>query len=194
MQTSKNRQIISVHTKKDWRKWLEQHHDSEQSVWVVCNTKKSGRPVVEWSELVDEALCFGWIDSTRKTIDKHSFRQLFSRRKPNGTWSKINKEKVERLISEGLMTEAGYKSISIAKQNGSWTLLDSVEELQIPADLDKALRQYTGAEAYFTGLSKSVKKMLLQWIVLARRPETRQKRIDEIAVHAARSEKPKLFR
>ncbi|WP_313262786.1 YdeI/OmpD-associated family protein, partial [Sphingobacterium multivorum] len=145
------------------------------------------------TELVDEALCFGWIDSTRRPIDAYSFMQLFSRRKPKSTWSRINKEKVKKLIDANLMAPAGYAVIKIAQENGSWSILDSVEELIIPEDLDEAFRHYAGSKDYFLGLSKSVKKMMLQWIVLAKRPDTRKKRIDEIAARAAEKDRPKQF-
>lgn len=187
------KQTFNVNTKAEWRQWLEENHHIEQSVWLVCNTKKSNLPIVYWTELVDEALCFGWIDSTRKTIDEGSFMQLFSRRKPKSTWSKINKEKVQKLIENNLMTKAGFETIRIAKENGSWNILDSVEDLTIPEDLNEAFKQHEGSEVYFQSLSKSMKKMLLQWIVLAKRPETRKKRIDEIAGQAAQNKKPKNF-
>ncbi|WP_241286162.1 YdeI/OmpD-associated family protein [Chryseobacterium arthrosphaerae] len=187
------KQTFHVSTKAEWRHWLEQNHHIEQSVWLICNTRKSNLPIVAWSELVDEALCFGWIDSTRKTVDEGSFMQLFSRRKPTSTWSKINKEKVQKLIDSNLMTKAGFETIRIAKENGSWNILDSVEELVIPEDLNEAFKMHDGSEAYFLSLSKSVKKMLLQWIVLAKRTETRKKRIDEIAILAAQNKKPKNF-
>ncbi|MFP3834549.1 YdeI/OmpD-associated family protein [Chryseobacterium sp. SIMBA_028] len=193
MQPVKERKTITINTSKEWRKWLEKNHQSEQSVWVICNTAKSDLPVAKWSDLVDESLCFGWIDSTRKTIDPYSFMQLFSKRKPNSTWSKINKEKIERLIERKLMMQAGYETIRIAKENGSWIILDSVEELVIPEDLDAAFEIHNGSKDYFLNLSKSMRKMMLQWIVLAKRSETRQKRIDEIAEHAARKEKPNYF-
>lgn len=187
------KKTFHVNTKRDWRQWLEENHHIEKSVWLICNTRKSNLPTVSWSELVDEALCFGWIDSTRKTIDEGSFMQLFSRRKPGSTWSKINKEKVQRLIENNLMTKAGFDTINIAKENGSWNILDSVEELEIPEDLEEAFKMYKGSEAYFLSLSKSVIKMMLQWIVLAKRPETRKKRIDEIARQAAQNKKPDNF-
>lgn len=193
MRTNEEIQTVSVNTKEAWRKWLEENHHTAQSIWLICNTRKSNLPIVHWTELVDEALCFGWIDSTRKTVDEGSFMQLFSRRKPRSTWSKINKEKVEKLIKNKLMTKAGYETIRIAKENGSWNILDSVEDLEIPNDLNEAFKIYEGSEEYFLSLSKSAKKMLLQWIVLAKRPETRQKRIDEIAAHAAQKKKPKQF-
>lgn len=193
MATRDARQEIYINTKTEWRQWLDDFHRSEQSVWVICNTQKSGLPVVGWADLVDEALCFGWIDSTRKTIDEGSFKQLFSKRKKNSTWSRINKEKVQKLIDNQLMTEAGYESIRIAKENDSWTILDTVEDLMVPEDLSKAFKDHPGSEEYFQSLSKSMKKMMLQWIVLAKRPETRKKRIDEIVENAAEGKKSKHF-
>lgn len=177
-------------SRTDWREWLEENHLSKQSVWLICYRKKSNIPTVNWSDSVDEALCFGWIDSTRKTIDDKSFMQLFTKRKPKSNWSKINKEKVERLIENGLMTQAGLNCIEIAKQNGSWTILDAVEALKIPNDFAQALRQYRGSKAHFLSLSKSVKKMILHWIVSAKRAETREKRIGIIAERIANKEKP----
>jgi len=177
-----------------WRNWLEENHATEQSVWIICYKMKSGIPTLSWSDAVEEALCFGWIDSTRKSVDADSFIQFFTRRKAVSTWSKVNKEKVQRLIDEGLMREAGFASIEIAKNNGSWTVLDEVEELLIPDDLEQALDLYPGAKDYFTDLSKSVKKMMLHWLLMAKRPETRQKRITEIVSNAAEGVKPKQFR
>ncbi|OPZ15964.1 MAG: hypothetical protein BWZ05_02140 [Bacteroidetes bacterium ADurb.BinA245] len=188
-----DRPMEIIHSRKAWRTWLVKNHQSQSSVWVVCHTQKSNKPTVAWTELVDEALCFGWIDSTRKTIDETKFKQLFSKRKPRSTWSKINKDKIKRLIAEDLMTDAGLQAVKIAKQNGSWTILDAVEKLAIPADLEKAFTLHHGAKDYFLSLSKSIKKMMLQWIVLAKKPETRQNRINEIAKLAGQQKKPKLF-
>lgn len=177
----------------EWRKWLDKNHTSKQSIWLVCYKKKSNRPTTAWSDAVDEALCFGWIDSKRIPIDDEKFMQFFSRRKLNGTWSKVNKEKIEKLIDKGLMTKAGFEIIETAKNNGSWSILDDVEELKIPRDLKKELNNRTGSKKYFLSLSKSVRKAILQWVTLAKRPETRQKRIDEIATLAARKTRPKQF-
>ncbi len=190
----KDIQIFSPVSRKEWRQWLEKNHDSEQSVWLILYKKQSGRPTISWSDAVDEALCFGWIDSIRKPVDAEQFTQFFSKRKPRGTWSKVNKEKVIRLIDKGLMMQAGLSSIETAKQNGSWSILDEVEELIVPADLTEAFNNQPGAEEYFLSLSKSVRKVLLQWIVLAKRPETRQNRIAEIATQAAQKMKPEPFR
>lgn len=180
-------------SQKDWRRWLEQNHLVKQSVWLVLYKKESKKPTIAWGEAVDEALCFGWIDSKRKPLDGEKFMQFFSRRKPKGTWSKVNKEKIEQLIKNGLMTEAGLISIEKAKQNGSWTILDEVEELTIPKDLEKEFKTQPGSKPFFLSLSKSVRKSILQWLVFAKRPETRQKRITEIAALAAKKQKPKQF-
>jgi uncharacterized protein YdeI (YjbR/CyaY-like superfamily) len=177
-----------------WRQWLKKNHKSKQSIWLIIYKKESGKPTISWSEAVDEALCFGWVDSKRKPLDKEKFMQFVCKRKPKGTWSKINKVKVQQLIDDGLMTKAGFDSIETAKQNGSWTILDDVEELKIPKDLAKEFRANPGSKDFFSSLSKSVKKMILQWLVLAKRPETRQKRITEVAELAAQKLKPKQFR
>lgn len=174
-----------------WRKWLAKNHLSKQSVWLVFYSKSSRKKSITWSEAVDIALCFGWIDSKKIKIDHETSHQFFSKRKSHSTWSKINKEKVQQLIESGQMTPAGYESIETAKQNGSWTILDEVEELVIPKDLDKAFKKYKGSKDYFLSLSKSVRKIMLSWIVLAKRTETRQKRIDEIAKSAGQKQKPK---
>ena len=176
-----------------WRKWLEENHRTEQSVWLVFYNKSATKKSITWSESVDVALCFGWIDSKKVKIDEHTSHQFFSKRKPKSTWSKINKDKVVKLIDQGLMTKAGLDAIEIAKQNGSWTILDEVEALLIPDDLEEAFRHKQGSKEYFLSLSKSVRKAMLQWLVLAKQPETRQKRINEIVEHAARKMRPKPF-
>jgi uncharacterized protein YdeI (YjbR/CyaY-like superfamily) len=180
-------------SRQAWREWLQANHQTEQSVWVLYYKKKTNVPSLTWSEAVDEALCFGWIDSTAKPIDDQTYRQFFSKRKPNSVWSKVNKEKVKNLIEQGLMMQAGLDSIAIARQNGSWTILDEVEELIVPDDLDAALEAQTGAKAFFMSLTKSTRKAMLQWLVLAKQAATRQKRINEIADLAAQGLKPKQF-
>lgn len=175
----------------EWRKWLHKNHLSKQAVWLVFYTKASEKKSISWSDAVDVALCFGWIDSKKIKIDDEVSHQYFSKRKAQSTWSKINKEKVELLIKKGLMTASGYKSIETAQQNGSWTILDEVEQLLIPEDLEAEFETKPNSKDFFLSLSKSVKKAILQWIVLAKQPETRQKRITEIATLAAQKLKPK---
>ncbi|WP_060874879.1 YdeI/OmpD-associated family protein [Myroides odoratus] len=177
-----------------WRQWLEENHQSKQAVWLIYYTKKSNIPSISWREAVDEALCFGWIDSTRKKVDDSSSIQYFSKRKPKSIWSKINKEIVQALIENNSMTKAGFESIEIAKQNGSWIILDEVEELVIPDDLELAFIRHSGSKEYFLSLSKSKIKIVLSWIVLAKRVETRQKRIDEVAESMEKKQMPKQLK
>ena len=177
----------------EWRKWLKKNHRSKQSVWLVCYKKKSNIPTISWSNAVDEALCFGWIDSIRKTLDDEKFIQFFSPRKPKGTWSKVNKEKIEHLIANKKMTKAGFDIIETSKQNGSWVILDKVEQLIIPKDLEQEFKIKKGSKNFFLSLSKSVRKAILQWIVIAKKPATRQKRIMEIVELASQKLKPKQF-
>jgi uncharacterized protein YdeI (YjbR/CyaY-like superfamily) len=174
-----------------WRKWLQENHSDKQSIWVVMYKKDSGIPSITWSDAVDEAICFGWIDSTKRPVDNEKSIQYFCRRKPTSTWSKINKAKVERLIAEGLMTKVGLDSVELAKQNGSWTILDDVEDLVIPTDLEKAFKTHKGLEAYYMNLSRSAKKMALHRLIMAKLPETRQKRINEMAEFARQKLKAK---
>ena len=176
--------------RQHWRQWLQENHAQKQSVWLIYHKKKSGNSTVTWSEAVDEALCFGWIDSRSKPIDDYNYMQFFSRRKPKSIWSKINKEKVEQLINNGLMSQAGLAVIETAKKNGCWAILDEVEAGVIPADLANALQDSSEAQRYFFHLSKSDRRTILQWLVLAKRPETRQKRIADIVDSAERRLKP----
>lgn len=180
-------------SRQEWREWLQENHDKKQSIWLIYYKKKSNVPTVIYSEAVDEALCFGWIDSKAKPIDEHSFMQFFSKRKEKSVWSKINKEKIERLTEEGLMTKAGFEIIEIAKLNGSWTILDEAEALIIPDDLEIEFQQRPNAKDYFLSLSRSDKRNILQWLVLAKRQETREKRITEIVELAELKQKPKQF-
>ncbi len=186
-------EIFYPATANDWRNWLKKNGKKSQTVWVVFYKKSSDKPTITWSDAVDQALCFGWVDSKKVSVNDEQFHIFFSQRKPISTWSKINKEKIERLTKDGLMNKAGLDIIEEAKRNGSWTILDEVEEFIVPKDLEIALGKNLFAKDFFEGLSKSVKKGMLQWLVLAKRAETRQKRIDEIVELAGRREKPKQF-
>jgi uncharacterized protein YdeI (YjbR/CyaY-like superfamily) len=179
--------------RQEWRMWLQENHRSRQSVWLVYFKSKSGKPTVKYSDAVDEALCFGWIDSKSKPIDEERFMQFFSKRKAKSVWSKINKEKVERLTAEGLMTDAGFESIAIAKHNGSWSILDTAESLEVPDDLEVEFQKIPHSKDYFLSLSRSDKRNILQWLVLAKKIETRQNRIKEIVDLAGLRKKPKQF-
>jgi uncharacterized protein YdeI (YjbR/CyaY-like superfamily) len=189
-----NIDIFYPENRQQWRQWLQENHDVKHSVWLLYFKKSSNKPSLSWSDAVDEALCFGWIDSKRQAIDEEKFRQYFCRRKPKSTWSKINKDKIERLTEAGLMAQAGFDSIETAKLNGSWSILDEVENLNIPEDLEKAFETRPGSKSFLLSLSRSDRRVILQWLVLAKREQTRQKRIQEIAELAGQGLKPRQFR
>lgn len=176
-------------TRAEWRHWLAANHAKRQGVWLRFYRKSSAKPSVRYDEAVEEALCHGWIDSVVRSLDDESYVQLFTPRKPKSAWSRTNKERVERLIATGLMTDAGLEKIEAARQNGSWTSLDSVEALEIPEDFRRALARNRKARTNFEKLSPSRKKQLLYRINAARRPETRKKRVDE-AIAAAAANRP----
>lgn len=167
-------------TKQHWREWLEKNHIQQDAVWLIHYKKISGKPSVAWPDAVDEALCFGWIDSKAVTIDTNSYKQFYTKRKPKSTWSKVNKDKVERLIADEKMREAGLKCIEIAKQNGSWTILDSIDALEIPEGLELAFANYDGSKEKFEALSKSKRKLMLYNLMVAKTDLTKSKRIAEI--------------
>jgi uncharacterized protein YdeI (YjbR/CyaY-like superfamily) len=172
-----------------WRRWLAAHHGSRPGVWLVFDKKASRADRLAYGDAVEEALCHGWIDSLVRRIDDARYEQLFTPRKPTSTWSRVNKDRVVRLIEQGLMAEAGLAAIERAKANGTWTTLDAVESLVMPDDLVAALRRTRGAEAGFASLSRSNRKAYLYWINQAVRAETRAQRVAEVAGRAAANQK-----
>lgn len=183
--------VVCPPNPQQWRAWLQAHHTDQPAVWLVYYKKKVAPPSLTWSEAVEEALCFGWIDSQAKPLDEERYQQYFSRRKPTSGWSKVNKEKVQRLLAEGRMTPAGLTSLETAQRNGSWTLLDDVEALRLPLDLAHALAQQPLAEHYFKGLSHSAKRYWLLRLVQAKRAPTRQRLLQEILTLGQQKGKPK---
>lgn len=175
-----------------WRRWLAEHHATSPGVWLILAKKGSETPSVTIEEAGLEALCFGWIDSKRLPLDDHRYRQSYMPRRPTSTWSKVNKERVERLIRDSSMTEAGLSAIATAKANGSWTSLDAVEALSIPKDLRAALAADPIARSNFDAFAPSVKKLALQRLNTAKRAETRSRRIDEIVAQAKSAGRPTL--
>lgn len=167
-----------------WREWLVQNHAQAIGVWLIYYKVKSGKPSVQYPEAVKEALCFGWIDSKVKSLDGDRYQQIFTPRKPKSTWSKLNKQYLEELLDQGLMTAAGLETIRIAKENGAWTSLDAIEALVIPDDLAQALAGNELANQNFSSFSPSKKKNILAWITSAKRPETRQQRIAKMIAYA----------
>ena len=183
---AKDHTHIQPGSRKEWRAWLKKHHASAQGVWVVYAKKHTGIPSLTWQEGVEEALCFGWIDSVRHAVDDTYFKQLYTPRKSKSTWSAINKATVERLTAAGLMAAAGLAAIETAKANGRWSALDHVESHTVPDDFAAALRKNTKAKAGFEALSPFVRKQFLYRLNSAKRPETRAKRIAELIAAAER--------
>ncbi|MCC5628971.1 YdeI/OmpD-associated family protein [Nostoc sphaeroides CHAB 2801] len=177
-------------SREEWRKWLEENHRASLGVWLIYYKVKSGKPSVRYSEAVKEALCFGWIDSKVKSLDEERYMQIFTPRKPKSVWSKLNKQYIEELIEQSLMTTVGLEKIEAAKQDGSWKTLDAIEALIIPLDLKQALEANTIAKGYFEAFSNSSKKNILFWIDNAKRPETRLKRIEQTINSAAANKNP----
>lgn len=164
---------------EEWRKWLQENHLTEKSIWLIIYKQESGIPSVYYPEAVDEALCFGWIDSKPNKRDEKSYFQFFSKRNPKSKWSKVNKDKIERLTREGRMQPAGIKMVDLAKETGTWSALDDVDQLIIPADLSAEFDKNPQALSFWEGFSKSSRRGILEWILNAKRPETRIQRIEE---------------
>ena len=180
-----DRPIVHPKSRKGWRLWLSRNYGRSPGVWLAAYRKETGKPRVEYDEAVEEALAFGWIDSKSVRLDEERTLLWMSPRKPSSGWSRTNKERVERLEREGLMTDAGRAAIEAAKRNGSWSLLDSVEALEEPEDLAAALNASPAARANFDAFPPSARKLILTWIATAKREETRLKRIEETTRLAA---------
>lgn len=177
--------MLLVETREEWRAWLERNHGTSPGVWLVSWKKATGKPYVPYGDTVDEALCFGWIDSRVNTLDDERAMRLFTRRNPKSPWSRINKEKAARLMQQARMTEAGASMIAAAQSNGAWTMYDEIEDLVIPPDLASALAANQTAQTHFDNFSPSSRKNILWWIKSARKPETRAARIARTAELAA---------
>ncbi len=183
--------LIEPSSRAEWRQWLAENHASSPGVWLAVGKKGNTITTLTYDDVVEEALCFGWIDSTVRTLDADRFRQLLTPRKRGSVWATSNKERVARLTREGLMQPAGVAVVETARADGSWDLLDDVEALVIPADLAAALDAAPPAADNFAAFSTSVKKLALYWIASAKRPETRARRIAETAAAAAQGRGPR---
>jgi uncharacterized protein YdeI (YjbR/CyaY-like superfamily) len=185
--------IFYAESKTAWRNWLIENHQNESKLWLIIYKKDSGTPSITYDQAVDEALCFGWVDSSINKRDDESYYQYFAKRNPKSNWSRVNKLKVEKLISEGKMSEEGLKMIELAKLTGTWTALDDVENLISPPDLQEALNLNPLAQEYFDLFPRSVKRGILEWLMNAKQAETRSKRITEIVTKAERNVRANQF-
>ena len=170
-----------------WRNWLQKNHATKQSVWLIMYKKSSGKPTILYNEVVEEALCFGWIDSVPRKRDAESSFLYISVRKAKSGWSALNKTRIEKLLRENKMAAAGLQKIEAAKKDGSWSALDKIEALEMPAALQKALTRNKKALAHFNGFPSSVRKQLFLWVESAKTPVTKEKRITGIVTLAEKN-------
>ena len=185
-----NFERVAARDRAEWRAWLAEHHTSAPGIWLIIHKKGSGQPGVSYDEAVEEALCFGWIDSVTNRLDDERFVQVFTPRKRKSPWSQSNKARVERLLAAGLMEPAGLAAIEAAKRDGTWTIYDGAEDLEVPDDLRAALAANPPAEANFAAFSASVRQQSLWWIASAKRPDTRQRRIAQVITAATERRNP----
>ncbi len=171
------RPVVEAADRAVWRAWLAEHHDAETGAWLVRYKKASAAKCVDYDAAVEEALCFGWIDGRMHPIDDEQMLHLFTPRRPRSTWSAVNKRRIEKLVTSGAMTPAGLAAIERAKANGSWRSIDDAEAGIVPDDLRTALRRNPAAAKNFERFSRSNKRGFLAWIGMARKTETRKRRI-----------------
>ena len=176
---------LTVESREQWRAWLSEHHATSRGVWVTTYKKDSGKQHVSVDDLVDEALAHGWVDSRPRTLDSQRSQRLVTPRRPTSNWSRVNKQRVERLLAAGRMTPAGLAAVEAAKRSGTWTALDAVEDLHEPGDLRDALDITPGARRHWDAFPRSTKRAILEWIANAKTPATRTKRVIETATKAA---------
>jgi uncharacterized protein YdeI (YjbR/CyaY-like superfamily) len=176
-----------------WRIWLAQNHQIETNIWIKIYKKESKVPSVTYDQAVDEALCFGWIDSSIKKGNEQYFYQFFSKRNPKSNWSAVNKNMVEVLTSLGKMEVSGQTMIDLAKKTGTWNALDDVENLIYPADLNTAFELEQESKVNFDNFPRSIKRGILEWLFNGKLPETRAKRINEIVKKAAINERANQY-
>jgi uncharacterized protein YdeI (YjbR/CyaY-like superfamily) len=172
-------EIFHAADRKVWRSWLKANHKTAKGVWLMFYKKKSEKKSIGYPEAVEEALCYGWIDSRKNKLDETSSIQFFSQRNPKSNWSSINKERVAKLIARKKMAISGMKMVDLAKETGTWDALIDVDNIRLPDDLVNALEENSISLKHFNAFPDSSKKIILSWILNAKTPETRHKRIAE---------------
>jgi uncharacterized protein YdeI (YjbR/CyaY-like superfamily) len=185
---------LPFENKKKWNAWLAKQHDKSTGVWLKLAKKDSGIPSVNYEEALDVALCYGWIDGQKKGFDNKYWLQKFTPRGPKSIWSKINTEKVEKLIKSGDMQPAGLKAIEAAKKDGRWDgAYASQKNISVPEDFQSALEQNKQAKEFFATLKSSERYSFLFRIHTAKKAETRAKRIQQFVEMLGRNEKFQEF-
>jgi len=187
-------ETLYVTNRIDWRDWLQSNHQLKKEIWLVYYKKHTGIERIPYDDAVEEALCFGWIDSIVKRVDDETYVQKFSPRKPRSIWSALNKERVGKMIKSGLMTKAGLEKIKDAKKSGKWDeTYTSKKVVETPSDLTIALSKNKVASTNFLNFADSYKNMYINWVNSAKKEETRQRRIMEVVNRASKNTKPGMM-
>jgi uncharacterized protein YdeI (YjbR/CyaY-like superfamily) len=182
-------EIYHAETRKQVRAWLEHNHDSATGLWLCSWRSNTGKPRCPYPEVVEEAICFGWIDSAVSILDADRGLQLLTPRKPKSSWTRLNRQRVANMEADDLMTGAGRRAVDIARANGWWTIYDSVEDLLEPEGLKSALDANATARSTWDAFSPSARKLMLWWVISATRTETQTQRIATIVVKASNGER-----
>jgi uncharacterized protein YdeI (YjbR/CyaY-like superfamily) len=177
--------VVEVRDRAGWRRWLLRHHEQTTGIWLVIHKKGSTSGSLAYGEAVEEALCFGWIDSKPNMLDDARYKLWMAPRKPKGPWSALNKRRVEALTAGGMMSAAGLEVVERAKANGSWDALQHSDTLTVPVDLARAFKASPEAKRKFDAFPPSSRRAILEWIQAAKRPETRVRRVEETVRLAA---------
>jgi uncharacterized protein YdeI (YjbR/CyaY-like superfamily) len=181
---------LCVVGRKEWRAWLQKNHSIKNEIWLVFFRRHTGKPCVSYGDALDEALCFGWVDSIVKRVDDMRYLRKFTPRKSGSVWSEVNKRRVEQLIHEGRMTDVGLARVREAKESGEWFMRRvRKKELEVPAFFEKALAANKKALENFSRLAPSYKKNMIGWVFNAKKEETRRKRLAEVIGVLERNEK-----
>ena len=178
-------------SRKAWRSWLEAHHAERAEVWVVFYKRHTGKPTLSYNDAVEEAVCFGWIDGVKRSLDDQRYMHRFSPRQPNSKWSATNRKRAERMIKAGLMAPPGLKMIRRAKRAGTWETqpVTATIDVTVPPELAARLRRNTKAARFFESLAPSYRRQFTGWINSAKREETRRRRVDEAVALLEQGEK-----
>ncbi len=185
---------VEVRSRAELRAWLATNHSRSGGVWLVTYKVSSPERYVPYAEIVEECLCFGWVDSLPRAKDDARTMLWIAPRKPGSSWSRANKERVAQLEAAGLMAEAGHQAVNLSRADGGWTRLDTVDALEVPEDLAAALDALPGARGNWDAFPRSVRRRTLEWIVNAKRTATRETRIAEAARLSAENVRPLEWR
>jgi len=185
---------LYIANRKEWQEWLKQNHTQKSVIWLIYYKKHTGIPRIPYDDAVEEALCYGWIDSTVKRIDDETFMQKFTPRNKNSIWSKLNKQRVEKMIKSGKMRKAGLERVNDAKKNGKWDAAYAVkDDIEMPRELEKALNRNKKARENFDNFAPSYRRNYIGWVAGAKRQETIDKRVKEVVKRAEKKIKPGMM-